>query len=101
MRSLIKAINSVNNFKEKINKNLKIMGVVGTLIDSRTVLHSDILSECRKFCYEEKIKMFDTIIPRSVRFANSVAYEGNPATLTDKNHPLVQSYFDLVKEMDL
>src|SRR5690625_2274484 len=57
MRSLIKSINSVNNFKEKINENLKIMGVVGTLIDSRTVLHSDILSECSKFCYEEYIKI--------------------------------------------
>src|SRR5690625_1368382 len=101
MRSLIKAINSVNNFKKKVNKDLKIMGVVGTLIDSRTVLHSDILSECRKFCYENKIKIYDTVIPRSVRFANSVAYQGKPATLTDKNHSLVKSYFELVKEMNL
>lgn len=101
MRSLIKAINSVNNFRTKINKDLGILGVVGTLIDSRTVLHSDILSECRKFCYERKLKIFDTVIPRSVRFANSIAYKGKPATLTNKNHPLVNSYFELVKEMGL
>src|SRR5699024_4301482 len=101
MRSLIKILDTIDDFKGKYNSKLSVLGIVATLIDSRTVLHSEILQMCRRYAYEKEIKMFDTVIPRSVRFANSVAYEGKPATLTDKSNNLVQSYFELVKEMDL
>lgn len=100
MRSLVKILAAINGFKEKHNPELSILGVVATLVDSRTVLHSEILSECRKFCLGKDIKMFDTVIPRSVRFASSIAYAGLPATLTDKNNALVASYFELLKEVE-
>lgn len=103
MRSLIKTIETVGSFRERQNKDLDILGIVGTLIDSRTVLHSEILSQCRVFGKENGIKVYDTIIPRSVRFANSVAYEQMPATLSYSynKHDLVESYFELVEEMEL
>ena len=102
MRSLIKTIGTVESFKEMINPNVEILGIVPTLIDSRTTIHSDILQECRKYAYENDVKVFDTHIPRSVRFASSVAYEGKPSTLSkQKNDNAVQSYFELVKELGL
>lgn len=100
MRSLVKILNSIQNFKVKYNNQLNIMGVVATLVDSRTTLHSEVLEQCRKFCFENGIPMFETVIPRSVRFAASVAYERKPATLTDKKNPLVQAYFDLLQEVE-
>ena len=72
MRSLVKILNFINEFKEdNINPNLKVLGVIGTLVDLRTTLHTEVLEECRKFCYENNIHMFETVIPRAIRYANS------------------------------
>lgn len=99
MRSLVKILNAIHNFKEKHNPELEIMGVVATLVDQRTTLHSEVLQQCRRFCIENNIRMFEAVIPRSVRFASSVAYDRKPATLTDTKNPLVQAYFDLLQEV--
>jgi chromosome partitioning protein len=99
MRSLMKIIKAIEDFSEKYNPYLEILGVLATLVDRRTSLHSEVLQECRRFCIENNIRMFDTIIPRSVRFASSVAYDRLPATLTDRNNPLVSAYFELIREV--
>lgn len=99
MRSLIKILKAMSDFKEKHNPDLSVLGVVATLVDQRTTLHSQVLQECRKFCLEKNIRMFDTIIPRSVRFASSVAYDRLPATLADSNNIVVEHYFELLKEI--
>lgn len=99
MRSLVKMIQSIEEFKKQHNPNLSILGVVATLVDQRTTLHSQVLQECRKYCNQQNVKMFETYIPRSVRFAASVAYEKLPSTLTDVKNPIVMNYFDLLKEV--
>lgn len=102
MQSLVTILRQIKEFKDKkLNENLEILGVVGTLVDSRTVLHSEILSQCRKYTSKIGVTMFDTVIPKSIRFANSVAYNGKPATLADKHNQLVRSYYELVDEMNL
>ncbi len=100
MRSLVKILNAIDEFRKRYNPGLSVLGVVATLVDKRTFIHSQIIQECRAYCMNNGIRMFDTIIPKTVRFASSVAMEGLPATLTDKNNPLVYSYFELAKEMD-
>lgn len=99
MRSLTKIIRAIHNFKEKQNSDLKIEGVVATLVDQRTTLHTQVLQECRKYCYEQGIHVFDTVIPRSIRFASSVSYDRKPATLVDKKHPIVKAYYELLEEV--
>jgi chromosome partitioning protein len=99
MRSLVKILKSISDFKTNINHDLRIKGIVGTLVDSRTTLHSEVLQQCRRFCLENDIKIFDTVIPRSIRFASSVAYDRLPATLTERKNPLVQAYFELAEEV--
>lgn len=99
MRSLVKILKAMEDFKKKHNSELRVLGVVPTLVDQRTVLHSQVLQECRRFCEEKGIRMFDTVIPRSVRFASSVAYERLPATLSDSNNPIVGNYFELLEEV--
>lgn len=101
MRSLVKILQSILNFREQYNKELSVLGVVATLVDTRTTLHSQVLQECRKYCYEQGIQMFETVIPRSVRFASAVAYEGLPATLSsDRSNKIVLSYFELLHEIE-
>lgn len=99
MRSLVKIMQAIESFRVDHNPDLKILGVVATLVDLRTSLHSEILSECRKFCFENNIHMLNVIIPRRIRYANSIAYEGLPATLTTMNNDLVKSYHDLKGEI--
>ncbi|WP_373896409.1 ParA family protein [Virgibacillus sp. CBA3643] len=99
MRSLVKMLNAVKNFKEDHNPSMEVLGVVATLVDRRTVLHDEIVQECRKYCYEKGIKMFYAEIPKAIRYASSVAYEGLPATLTAKNNDLVKAYHDLKGEI--
>lgn len=86
MRSLVKTINAITDFKEQHNPNLSILGVVPTLVDLRTVLHPIILRECREFCNERDIHVFDTVIPRSIRYAASVAYDNRPVTLSNQRN---------------
>lgn len=100
MRSLLKIMKAIGDFKAQHNPNLSILGVVATLVDSRTVLHSDVLSECRKLCDRMGVTMFDTVIPKSIRFANSVAYDRLPATLADPKNQIVVKYFELLKEVE-
>lgn len=100
MRSLVKMLQSVYNFKRERNPKLEVAGIIPTLVDMRTRLHQDILEDCRIFCNQEGFYFFETFIPRSIRFASSVAYERKPATLTDNNNPLVQAYFDISEEME-
>src|SRR5699024_7779228 len=99
VRGLVKVINAVNDFKRRDNPNLEIAGVVGVMVDSRTNLHTDMLQQARRYCLENDIKMFDTIIPKSIRFANATAYQGKPAVLTESSHPMVKSYFKLTDEI--
>jgi chromosome partitioning protein len=98
MRSLVKMIKAIEDFKKKHNPGLAVLGVVATLVDLRTTLHSQVLQECRKYCQQLGIPMFDTIIPRTVRFASTIAYDRLPATLADPKHPAAQYYQELLKE---
>ncbi|WP_022795201.1 ParA family protein [Marinococcus halotolerans] len=100
MRSFIKMLEVIDNFKGSHNKNLKVSGVVGTLVDSRTVLHKQILEQCEEYCEKNNIRMFKQIIPRSVQFANSIAYEQQPAVMNRKKNPATEVYFNIKEELD-
>ncbi|MGR6001761.1 ParA family protein [Bacillus cereus] len=99
MRSLAKMVSTIDKFKSKTNANLNILGVVPTLYDRTTTLHEDVLQECRKFCLQYDIKIFDTIIPKSIKFAKAIAYEKKPATLLKKKDRVVNLYVDLANEL--
>lgn len=99
MRSLIKIIQAIDDFRQQHNPGLAVLGVVATLVDARTTLHSQVIQEARRFCAENGIRMFDTVIPRSVRFAAAVAYDRLPATLADAKNPIVAAYRQLYREV--
>jgi chromosome partitioning protein len=99
MRSLVKILAAIEEFKNLHGSTANIAGVVATMVESKTVIHSDILSTCRKYCLDNNINIFDTIIPKSIRFASAVAYGNLPATLYDPHHVTSKHYFDLTKEI--
>lgn len=99
MRSLVKIVKAINEFKEQQNPGLTIIGVLATLVDSRTVLHSQVLQEARKFCAASGIYFFETVIPRTVRYAANIAYERLPTTLADAKHQAAITYSEILKEV--
>lgn len=96
---IIRVIDAITDFREKQNPNLKIDGVVGMMVDSRTVLHSEMLAKARQYCDQNGFHIYETVIPRSIRFASATAYEGVPAVMSDANNAIVSAYFELMKEV--
>lgn len=89
---------AIMDFKEQHNPKLQIAGVLAMMTDLRTTLHQDMLQQARVHCYENDINMFDTVIPKSIRFASS-SLKGKPATWSFSKNHLVSSYYDFLEEL--
>lgn len=100
MRSLVKVLGTIRDFKHQFNPSLNVLGVVATMVNFQTVLHQQVMQETRRYCLENEVKLFDVYIPRSIRFASSVAYESLPAVLAKKTNDVANSYFELWKEIE-
>lgn len=98
LKRVIEAIQEVK--QEGRGEALQLAGIVGMMVDNRTRLHVDMLQEARKYCDSHGYYLFKTIIPRSIKFANSVALEGKPAVWSsERNHPIVAAYYELLEEL--
>lgn len=99
VRSLMKIISLIQDFKRDHNQTLEIAGVVTTLFDNRVKLHKQNVEQARKFCDKNGIRFFSTIIPRSAQFPNSIAYEKVPLTISKPYHPMSLLYKSFASEM--
>lgn len=95
---LIKTIEAINDFKNTENPNLKLLGVVGMMVNSRTNLHTDTLQKAYSYCNNNNIYFFKSKIGQSIRFSDSSTYKNRPAVLTHRTDPIVQGYYSLLKE---
>lgn len=99
VRGCQKIIETINLFKEQHNPQVKIAGIIPTMLDNRTGISRAVLDSARAYFAVSDIPVFKTVIPRSVRFSNAPAYRGKPAVLTDKTNPKVGAYYNLVTEV--
>lgn len=99
VKGLVRLLGTIEDFKQKYNPNLSVRGVVGTMVESRTTLHTEMLEEAYKYCSSKGIKLYDNVIPRSIKFSAATAYDGKPAVWAEANNPLVRSYFKLTREI--
>lgn len=67
MKGLALMLNTIIQVKDRINPTLEISGILFTMTQTRT-LHSREVMEVTRRAFGDKIKVFDTIIPTSVRF---------------------------------
>ncbi|MFC2066304.1 ParA family protein [Chloroflexota bacterium] len=72
MKGLVLLLGTILRIKDRINPNLEISGILFTMVHSRT-LHSKEVMNVTKKAFGDKIKVFDTIIPISVRFKEAPA----------------------------
>lgn len=102
MRSLIAVINTIYDFKKDFNENLEVLGILKALVKSNTKLHTEVISQTNAFAAKNNIKIFDTIIPNTVQFANAVYYHGKPATLLKdkREYGKAELFFELWNEIE-
>ena len=94
MTQLLQSINKVNRL---INPNLKVDGILLTLVDRRTNLSREIKDQLEQN-YGSKIKIFDNQIPIAIKTAESSAL-GKSIFEYDKNNKAAESYYLFAKEV--
>lgn len=72
MKGLTQLLYTIIRVKDRINPALEILGILFTMTNSRT-LHSREVMEVTKRAFGDKIRVFDTVIPGSVRFKEAPA----------------------------
>lgn len=96
---LMDVIDTIEVIQNNINPHLKILGVVSTLVMGNTRLHKDIIKQTKNYCDIQNINMFNSSIPRSIKFAENDLV-GLPITLNKKaDWKLRNSYKKLYKEI--
>jgi len=97
MKGLAMLLTTIIRVQEKINPSLKIMGILFTMTNSRT-LHSREVIEVTKKAFGERIRVFDTSIPISVRFKEAPAAGMSILTYAPSSDG-ADAYRELVKEV--
>lgn len=95
LEGLSQLMNTVKMVRRGLNPDLEIEGVVLTMFDGRTNLSAQVVAEVKRFF---KDKVFDTIIPRSVRLGEAPSY-GQPISLYAPRSVGCQAYENLAKEL--
>lgn len=96
---IIQVIEVIEDFQKKHRPELVIDGIVAMKVDTRTTLHSEMLPKARQYCVSHGLHMYQSVISKSIRFANATAYEGRPAVVADPGNHLVDAYYEVLEEV--
>jgi chromosome partitioning protein len=88
-------LETVEKVKARPNPNLRVLGVVITLLDKRTTLAKDIQDQIRHVFGD---KVFETVISKSVRLEESPAYKETIFTFAPNSSGAVE-YSNLCQEV--
>lgn len=86
---------TIQRVQAGLNQNLRLKGVVMTMVDARNALSGQVIAEVKKHFGEH---VFQTFVPRNVRLAESPSY-GKTIFEHDKWSKGARAYKALAKEM--
>ena len=95
LEGLSQLIHTIDLVKDRLNPNLKMDGVVFTMYDARTNLSLQVIENVRENLNQ---KIYNTIIPRSVRLAEAPSY-GLPINIYDRKSTGAKAYRALAEEI--
>ncbi|MDO4307930.1 MAG: AAA family ATPase [Eubacteriales bacterium] len=95
LEGLSQLIHTIELVQDRLNKRLKIEGVVFTMYDARTNLSLQVVENVKD---NLKQNIYKTIIPRNVRLAEAPSY-GQPITIYDSRSAGAESYRLLAEEV--
>ena len=88
LEGLSQLIHTIELVRDRLNKRLKIEGVVFTMYDARTNLSLQVVENVKENLDQN---IYKTIIPRNVRLAEAPSY-GKPINLYDSRSTGAESY---------
>jgi chromosome partitioning protein len=97
MKGLALLLDTVIRVKEKLNPRLEISGILFTMTNLRT-LHSKEVIDVTKKAFGDRIRVFDTLIPTTVRFKEAPA-AGESILSYDSSSAGAEAYRLLTKEV--
>ena len=97
LEGITQLLNSIIMVQSNMNPNLRIEGVLLTMLDGRTNIGLEVIEEVRKYF---KNKVFNTIIPRLVRLVEAPSH-GKPISDYDPECRATEAYQNLAKEVIL
>lgn len=97
IKGMEQLIRTISNVKRKINPRLEIAGILITMADMRTNYSREIV-ELLHNTYGGKLRIFDSIIPLSIRAAETSA-EGRSIYLHDPAGKVSAAYAALTREV--
>lgn len=95
MEGLGQLLEVFRRVKQSINPQIRLLGIVVTMYDSRTSLSDQVVEQLKKHFGD---LVFDTHIPRNVRLAEAPSY-GKPISEHDKWSKGARAYKQLAKEV--
>ena len=95
LEGLSQLIHTIDLVKDRLNKKLKMEGVVFTMYDARTNLSLQVVENVKENLNQN---IYKTIIPRNVRLAEAPSY-GQPITLYDTKSAGAEAYRLLAEEV--
>ena len=95
LEGLGQLLRTLERIKRSLNPNLRVMGLLRTMFDSRLGLSSQVSQEIELHFPQ---LLFQTIIPRNVRLAEAPSH-GLPVALYDKRSPGTDAYRRLALEV--
>ena len=96
-RGMGNLLNIVSRVRRQLNRDLKVGGILMTLVDSRTKLPSTIRNELETN-FGNIVKLYDTQIPFAVKTAESTS-KGKSIFAYDKNSKVAEAYSQFAKEV--
>ena len=95
LEGISELMDTVERIRGSLNPDLTIEGVVLTMLDDRTNLAQQVMSELKRYFGD---KLCATSIPRNIRLAEAPSH-GRPALLYDPRSKGAESYIRLAKEI--
>lgn len=95
LEGLSQLLNTVRLVQKHLNADLKIEGVLLTMLDARTNLGIQVIEEVKKYFKE---KVYRTVIPRNVRLSEAPSH-GQPIITYDPKSRGAEVYLELAKEV--
>ncbi|HIX01913.1 MAG TPA: AAA family ATPase [Candidatus Ligilactobacillus excrementigallinarum] len=95
LEGLSQLLNTIQLVQKHFNPNLKIEGVLLTMLDARTNLGNEVVEEVKRFF---KDKVYNTIIPRNVRLSEAPSH-GMSIIDYDPSSRGAKEYMALAKEV--
>jgi len=95
LEGLSQLLNTVRLVQKHLNNDLKVEGVLLTMLDARTNLGIQVIDEVKKYFQD---KVYKTIIPRNVRLSEAPSH-GEPIIIYDSKSRGAEVYLDLAKEV--